>query len=174
MDGGIHYEDPFATPLEARQPIRRFRGRLAAGVTIWTAGAGAERMGLTMSSVLVAEGDPPSILGLMSDTTDLYERIRTSGRFVVHVLDSDKAIPADVFAGLRPSPGGKFTGVAFEESEWGPVLTQVQTRAYCSFVEETEVGYHRLMRGEVEKIELDELQRPLVYFRGRYRSLEER
>ena len=174
MNGGIHYEDPFATPLEARKPIRRFRGRLAAGVTIWTAGAGDDRMGLTMSSVLVAEGEPPSILGLMSDTTDLYERIRTSGRFVVHVLDADLGVAADVFAGLRPSPGGKFADVSFEESEWGPVIEQIPTRAYCRFAEETEVGYHRLMRGEVDKLELDDLQHPLVYFRGRYRSLEQR
>ena len=173
MTGGIHYEDPFSTPLEARQPIRRFRGRLASGVTIWTAGAGTERMGLTMSSVLVAEGNPPSILGLMSDTTDLYERIRTTERFVVHVLDATEAIAADVFAGLRPSPGGKFEGVAFSEGEWGPILSQMPTRAYCRFAEETEVGYHRLMRGEVERIELEELERPLVYFRGRYRSLED-
>lgn len=174
MDGGIHYEDPFATPLAARKPIRRFRGRLSSGVTIWTAGAGSDRMGLTMSSVLVAEGDPPSILGLMSDTTDLYERIRSSGRFIVHVLDADRAIEADVFAGLRPSPGGKFADVAFEDGEWGPVITGIETRAYCRFVSDTEIGYHRLIRGDVEKIELDELQRPLVYFRGRYRSLEDR
>lgn len=174
MSGGIHYEDPFATPVGARQPIRRFRGRVVSGVTVWTAGRGDERMGLTMSSVLVAEGDPPSILGLMSDTTDLYERIRTSGRFIVHVLDDARANEADVFAGLRPSPGGKFADVDFEETEWGPLITALETRASCRFVEDIPVGYHRLMRGEVEKIELHELGEPLVYFRGRYRTLKDR
>ncbi|WP_233604170.1 flavin reductase family protein [Micromonospora sp. HM5-17] len=35
--GQIHHTDPFATPEGQRSPIRRFRGRLAAPVTLWTA-----------------------------------------------------------------------------------------------------------------------------------------
>lgn len=65
--GRIHFEHPFATPLEERDPTRRFRGRLAAPVTVWTSGAVSGRGGLTVSSLLVAEGDPGIILGLVGD-----------------------------------------------------------------------------------------------------------
>lgn len=38
----IHSTDPFATPGERRSPVRQLRGRLAAPVTLWTAGAPAQ------------------------------------------------------------------------------------------------------------------------------------
>ena len=41
----IHTTHPFADP-DAR-PARRLRGRLGGAVTLWTAGAGADRAGLT-------------------------------------------------------------------------------------------------------------------------------
>ena len=54
----IHSTDPFATPEEQRSPLRRLRGRLAAPVTLWTADGPAGPAGLTVSSMLVAEGEP--------------------------------------------------------------------------------------------------------------------
>jgi flavin reductase (DIM6/NTAB) family NADH-FMN oxidoreductase RutF len=171
MQGRIHYENPFVTPIHQRDPVRRLRGRLAAPVTIWTTGSGTRRTGLTMSSVLVAEGEPSSVLGLVSDTTDLFERIGETGTFVMHVLDEDHHILADVFAGLRPAPGGMFTGLEVEDSEWGPVLTQFKTRAFCKVWDTTPAGYQVLVRGAIEQLELADLTRPLTYFRGRYRSL---
>src|ERR671913_178577 len=50
----IHSSDPFATPEQDKSPVRRLRGRLAAGVTLWTTTGPA---GLTVSSMMVADGD---------------------------------------------------------------------------------------------------------------------
>ena len=58
----IHHTDPFAVPTGQRSPVRRLRGRLAAPVTLWTAPGPA---GLTVSSTLVAEGEPDRLLGLI-------------------------------------------------------------------------------------------------------------
>jgi flavin reductase (DIM6/NTAB) family NADH-FMN oxidoreductase RutF len=170
--GYVHNDDPFATPAAERSPARRLRGRLVAGVTIWTAGPGDDRAGLTMSSVLVADGEPAQMLGLLKDTTDLFEVMDRTRRFVVHVLPHGEAILADVFAGLRPSPGGPFAGLETVDSEWGPVIARVTDRAYCRLVETTDAGYHRLARAEIERVELAELDAPLVYFRGHYRKLD--
>ncbi|MDQ4143680.1 MAG: flavin reductase family protein [Actinomycetota bacterium] len=171
-DGNIHFEHPFATPVDARQPWRRLRGRLSAPVTIWTSGPVDARAGLTMSSVLVADGEPPSILGLMNDTTDLFTRITETGAFVVHVLERPDIVLADEFAGLRPRPGGPFAERQTEDSEFGPVISTLASRAYCRFIDETVAGFQRLVRGAVERIELAEMDNPLVLFRGRYRSLD--
>ncbi len=51
--GEIHDEHPFVTPPEQRDPARRLRGRLAAPVTILTAGRDRNRTGLTVSSLVV-------------------------------------------------------------------------------------------------------------------------
>jgi 3-hydroxy-9,10-secoandrosta-1,3,5(10)-triene-9,17-dione monooxygenase reductase component len=168
----VHYTDPFATPPQARTAARRFRGRLSAGVTIWTAGDPRSRVGLTISSMAVAEGSPSIALGLMNDTTDLWERIRETGTFVIHILTEGDREIADRFAGLRPSPGGVFSGLDVDDGDWGPVIGTLSERAYCRYLETSETGYQQLVRGEIERIELSELTRPLVYFRGRYRALE--
>ncbi|HLA66452.1 MAG TPA: flavin reductase, partial [Acidimicrobiia bacterium] len=71
----IHDEHPFTDPEGVRDPVRRFRGRLVAPVTIVTAGAPADRTGLTVSSIIVAEGDPSRIYFLCGTGTDLWEAI---------------------------------------------------------------------------------------------------
>ena len=169
--GGVHYEDPFVAPVELREPTRRLRGRLTAGVTVWTAGEPEEATGLTISSVIVAEGRPSIVFGLINDTASLWDAIHQTGTFVVHVLGDEHRLLAERFAGRWPSPGGLFSGLEVDRSEWGPVLSGISNRAYCRYKEATEAGYQQLLRGEIERIELAELSEPLVYYRGRYRHL---
>ncbi|MDP8927396.1 MAG: flavin reductase family protein [Actinomycetota bacterium] len=167
--GRIHFEHPFVTPLEERDPTRRFRGRLAAPVTVWTAGGVRARSGLTISSLLVAEGAPGLVLGLMSDISELWVAIQDSTAFVVHVLDDTQRHLAERFALRTPAPGGLFAGLKVSESAWGPVLTDIPTRAYCRLEGTSPVGYSHLVIGRIERLDLDEdFDDPLVYFRGRY------
>ena len=172
--GPVHHPDPFADPPSARSWARRLRGRLPAPVTVWTAGEGAAGAGLTVSSLLIAEGRPSSLFGLVSDTSDLWDAVTGTGAFVVHLLDSGSGPVADRFAGLRPSPGGMFTGLEVAASDWGPVLKRFPNRAYCRLLEAPPAGYQRLVRATVEHAELNELEDPLTYFRGRYRRLAPR
>ncbi|MGA9595514.1 MAG: flavin reductase family protein [Acidimicrobiia bacterium] len=169
--GGVHDENPFATPNDQRDPARRFRGRMAAPVTVITAGAGERRTGLTVSSLVVAEGEPSRVYFLLGSTTDLFYVLEKTGKFVVHVLESGDQAIADVFAGLRPSPGGKFTDLDIEQTEWGPVLNEVRTRAFCTFEGGDEETFFIVAEGRVDKIEISDITEPLVYFRGRYRKL---
>jgi 3-hydroxy-9,10-secoandrosta-1,3,5(10)-triene-9,17-dione monooxygenase reductase component len=167
----IRYENPFATPLRLREPSRRLRGRIVAPVTVWTSGRAPDATGLTISSLLVAEGPPAIVFGIMNQTADLWEAIHDTRAFVVHVLEEPHRALAERFAGLRPSPGGLFTGLEVKDSEWGPELTALGTRAYCRYSESTEAGLQHLVRGEIERTELTDIELPLGYFRGRYRSL---
>ena len=169
--GGVHDDHPFETPPDQRDPARRFRGRLATPVTIVTSGSGDHITGLTVSSLVVAEGEPSRIYFLLGSTTDLFYGLEETGKFVVHVLEADDRTLADVFAGLRPSPGGRFAGVKSEQTEWGPVLTDVKTRAYCTFEGGDEETFFIVAEGRIDKLEISDVGDPLVYFRGRYRKL---
>ena len=169
--GGVHDDHPFETPSDQRDPARRLRGRLAAPVTVITAGEGDHRTGLTVSSLVVAEGEPSRIYFLLGSTTDLFYGLEETGTFVVHVLEAGDQAIADVFAGLRPSPGGRFAGLNVEQTEWGPVLTDIKTRAYCTFEGGDEETFFIVAEGTIDKIELSDIQDPLVYFRGRYRGV---
>ncbi len=170
--GGVHDDHPFETPADQRDPARRFRGRLAAPVTVVTSGDADRRTGLTVSSLAIAEGDPSRVYFLLGSTTDLFYGLEETGKFVVHVLEAGDHAIADVFAGLRPSPGGRFAGLDVEQSEWGPVLTDVKTRAFCTYEGGDEETFFIVAEGVIDKLELSDIEDPLVYFRGRYRSLD--
>ncbi len=168
---GIHDEHPFVDPPEERDPVRQFRGRLVAPVTIVTAGSPGERVGMTVSSLMVAEGLPARAYFLVGSDTELYEAIVSTRRFVVHALEQHHREASDVFAGLRPSPGGMFTGRDVVDGPYGPELPGMPNRLYCKYVAGDEATFHVLATGVVERVEVADLAEPLVYFRGRYRTL---
>src|SRR3954447_26230164 len=165
----IHDEHPFLEPESERDPVRRLRGRLGGAVTLLTSGTGASRTGLTVSSVLVANGDPAHVRALVDPDSDLAARILDTHRAVVHLLQWRHRDAADAFAGVPPSPGGLFTLGSWSASAWGRGLDGVSTWAGVRVVAEPqEVGWSWLLDGSVEQVEVGAEDAPLVHRRGRY------
>jgi 3-hydroxy-9,10-secoandrosta-1,3,5(10)-triene-9,17-dione monooxygenase reductase component len=168
--GGQH---PFATPPERRSPARRLRGRLLAPVTVWTAGSPPAGAGLTVSSVLVAEGRPARLLGLIDPTSALWEAARETGTFVVHVLAAGDRALAERFAEIRPPIRGAFAGLEVAGSPWGPLLGGRRPWAACRLAGSTPTGYAELVEGVIERLELADGEEPLGFLHGRYVSVGE-
>jgi flavin reductase (DIM6/NTAB) family NADH-FMN oxidoreductase RutF len=166
----IHSENPFEVPVSRRDPVRRLRGRLAAPVTILTA-QDERPAGLTVSSLMVVEGDIPRVGALVGPGSDFLDAVETSGTFVVHVLTAADQVVAEVFAGLRPSPGGMFAAVRREDTAWGPRLADVANWAGCRIEELKPVGDQLLLVGVIEDLSVSDLANPLIHFRGSYRKL---
>lgn len=160
----IHSAHPFATPPQQRDAARRLRGRLPAPVTVWASGAGASRVGLTVSSVLVALGEPARVLGLVDPDSDFA--LELGDCFTVTVLDEGDHGLAEAFAGLAPAPGGLFTQRVFTDTAWGPVLAD---RSWVGVrVESTrELGWSTEVVGLIEHVELLD-GAVLTHLRGRY------
>ena len=116
----IHDEHPFAEPEDRRDPVRRLRGRLGGAVSLWTAGSGRSRAGLTVSSLLVLPGEPARLLGLLDPDSDLADTLAATGRCVVALLRWEHRDLAEQFAGLAPAPGGAFRQAEFVDSRVGP------------------------------------------------------
>lgn len=170
--GAIHDEHPFTLPPEQRDPVRRLRGRLVAPVTILTAGSEpGDWTGLTVSSLVVAEGDPPLIYCLLGPTTDLVERIASTRRFLVHVCEAGHRRVADVFAGLEPSPGGMFAGHPAAQTDHGPLLAGFRATAGCTVLSQREESFTVLVTARIDEVSADDVTDPLAYFRGGYRRL---
>jgi len=164
----IHSTDPFATPEGERSPVRRLRGRLPAGVTLWTAPGPA---GLTVSSTLVVDGDPAHVLGHLDEESDLWAAIESAGVFAVAVLERGDAQLADRFAGLMPAPGGLFRQDDWRETPYGPVPARPVTWAGCRLAETRTLGWGLLVDGTVETVEPGPPGEPLIHHRGRYHGL---
>ena len=132
---------------------------------------GEQATGLTVSSLVVADGETGRILFLCGLNTDLADLVATSGGFVVHVLSTGDEALSDRFAGIRPSPGGLFADLAWVAGVRGPVLTEIPSRVECAFTATYDVGWYLLIEGTVESVALGGLESPLLRLRGRYRRL---
>jgi flavin reductase (DIM6/NTAB) family NADH-FMN oxidoreductase RutF len=167
----IHAGHPFAEPEPERDPVRRFRGRLGSAVTLWTSGSEQARAGLTVSSVMVALGEPAHVLGLVDPDSDLAATVAETGTAAVQLLSWEHRDLADAFAGAAPAPGGPFRTGSWIQTPWGPVLEGVTAWAGIRVREPgTDVGWSLLIDGVVENVEIepDDTDRPLVSRRGRY------
>jgi len=169
--GQIHAEHPYSTPAGARDPLRRFRGRLVASVTLWTAGTGRARAGLTVASTLVVDGDPARLVGMIDPESDLAEAIDESGCFVVQLLTDRHRVLADRFAGLAPAPGGVFAQQEWTDTEWGPVLAAGTSWLGCRYDGDAAMGWSRRIDATVRHVSLGDDEPTLLYRRGRYHTL---
>lgn len=167
----IHHTNPFADPPSARDAVRAFRGRLASGVTLWTAAGERRPAGLTVSSVLVAHGTPPRVLALLDPLADLTDALGASGRATVTILGRDQRRLAEVFAGEAPAPGGAFRASGFNETEWGPVPVGSTTWVGVRLEDTRDVGWSQLVTCVVEHVEAGDDTDPLVHYRGQYPRL---
>ena len=168
----IHGDHPFLPPEEERGPVRRFRGRLASPVTLWTSRYADERAGLTVSSMLVADGEPGFVLGVLDPESDLWDAVRGSGRAVVTILEDRHRGLADVFGYVAPAPGGPFRLGAWDETEWGPALSDT-TWAGCTLADTDppSLGWGLLVRLQIAQVSLGPDSSALVHRRGRYHSV---
>jgi len=85
---------------------------------------------------------------------------------------SDRAL-AERFSEVRPPIRGPFDGFQVAESPWGPVLGGSRPRAACRLAGSAPVGYPELVEGVIEQLELPDLDDPLAYLHGRYRSVQD-
>jgi 3-hydroxy-9,10-secoandrosta-1,3,5(10)-triene-9,17-dione monooxygenase reductase component len=164
----IHSTDPFATPEQERSPIRRFRGRLAASVTLWAAPGPA---GLTVSSTVVADGEPGRVLGLVDEESDFYDAVTRARRFTITPLSDGDQQVADRFAGLMPAPGGPFAIGDWTDTEYGPVPAAAGIWAGCRLDAERPLGWSMLLEGTIATVRPGADRPPLLHYRGRYHRL---
>jgi flavin reductase like protein len=173
----IHSEHPFAAAAGDRSPLRRLRGRLVAPVSVWAAGSGRTRAGWTVSSFVLADGEPGEVVGLLDEDSDLADRL-TAGAdagFTVNVLGWRDRQLAEAFAGLAPAPGGVFRLGSWSDSDWGPVLQGTAgwlgARLRPGPIEHS--GWALLLRGVVEHVEPAPVPADglLAHVRGRYRAV---
>lgn len=164
----IHTGHPFADPDP--DPARRLRGRIVGAVTLWTAGEGGDRTGLTVTSLMVALGPEPRVLALLDPDSDLLAGLRQTGRAVVQLLTWDDRQLAEAFAGTAPAPGGPFRQAEFVATPYGPLLATATTHASVSLAGEREVGWSVEVEAELDEIAVGDDDQPLLHRRGRFHT----
>jgi 3-hydroxy-9,10-secoandrosta-1,3,5(10)-triene-9,17-dione monooxygenase reductase component len=170
----VRYGNPWASAVEARDPVRRLRGHLVLPVTVWMTADDDEEMapvGLTVSSVVLSQGAPPMLAGVVSPASDFADALgaSSSGRFSVQVLGSAHRRLAQHFAGELPAPDELLTT---RSSPYGPLLEAVTDRLFCRMTASRPFGWSLLIEAEVEGTEVGQPGRGLAWYHGAFQVLE--
>lgn len=147
---------------------------MASPVALWTTQAGDTRSGLTVSSMLLAEGEPARALALIDEDSDLWDALEQSRVAAVSVLSWRHRALADAFAGVAPAPGGPFRMASWQQTDWGPVVADAIAWAGVRIEpgRPRHAGWALLVEAIIEHVEIvDADGEPMTHVRGRYRDL---
>lgn len=165
-----------ATPEPVDQG--RFRlamGRFATGVTIVTTHIDGHDHAMTANSLTSVSLDPPLVLVCVETEARFAQAVRTSGFWGISVL-AHHARPAAAWLATRGRPlhgqldriphhRGRVTGVA--------LLADALATLECRTRQVVEAGDHHVLIADVLSADLVEhAQEALLYYRGRYRTLD--
>lgn len=164
----IHSEHPFAPGPDGGDDARRFRGRLGGAVSLWTSGQDPDPAGLTVSSLMLATGEPAALLALLDPDSDLAHTLLETSRAVVTLLEWPHRGLADAFAYTVPAPGGPWRLGEWSWGAYGPRLTSATTWAEVSLIRHEQVGWSTLVTCSVDRVVVGEGADALLHRRGRY------
>lgn len=169
----IHGDHPFLPPEGERNPLRRLRGRVVAPVTVWTAYLGERRVGWTVSSLMLADGPEPRLLGLLDPDADLTGAVTAGGgtprQVAVSLLGWTHRHLPDAFAGLAPAPGGPFRLADWQETPYGPVLVDAPGWLGGTILDARPIGWSTLLTARIDQSGLGTSTGDLLgHVRGRY------
>ncbi|WP_370288039.1 flavin reductase family protein [Nocardioides sp.] len=164
----------------AQAAARRFRdvvGCFASGITVITAMSPDGPVGMTCQSFASVSLDPPLVTFIPARTSRAWPLIQRSGRFCVNILAADQE---HVSAQMATKGIDKFAGLDWEPAAvtGSPVIAGTLAHLDCTIHAVHEGGDHFVVLGRVEHLEqhADDAAttEPLLYFKGRYRTTDER
>lgn len=149
--------------------MRRVLGHFATGVTVVTARAGDEPVGMAANSFTSVSLEPPLVLFCAGVESDTWPRIREAERFCVNVLGHHQRELAVSFA---RKGSDRYGGVELVERGDGPPwLAGAIAHIDCRIAAEHPGGDHTIVVGAVLELAVAEadaaaLEEPLIFYRG--------
>ena len=151
--------------MDDRQ-FRQAMGNFATGVTVITTEIDGQEHGMTANAFMSVSLDPKLVVISIGEKAQMLEKIKKSKKFAVNVLSDTQQAYSMLFAGQIKEE----RKVDFESLAGLPVLPGAIAQVACEVVNEHVEGDHTLFIGKVLDIKVEEKD-PLLFFRGKYRSL---
>ena len=154
--------------LQTGSSFRDAMRRLAATVTIISAGGAGRRHGITATAVTSLSMSPPSLLVCVNRSSSLHALLSENDRFCVNLLRSEQAALSEAFSGKLPSHE-RFLHGDWSEDETGlPYLTDSQASIFCHRQKAVDHGSHSIFIGVVDQVLTADEICPLLYSNGAY------
>ena len=153
--------------------FRKAMGCFATGVTIITVDLDGEVHGMTANALASVSLDPPLLLVCVDHSARTHAHLHARKRFGVNVLAENQRAVSEYYA-LPAEAQDRAEGEAktrFERTAHGtPVLQGALAYLECRLHTAQDAGDHTIFIAEVEDVVVREGY-PLLYFRGKYRSI---
>lgn len=151
--------------------FRKACGQFMTGVTIvTTADEEIGPAGLAANSFTSVSLDPPLVLISVGREANSYRALENSGRYAVHILGAHQEELCRRFARSELTGTEKLEGVSWKPGLGEvPLLDDYLVRFECRVINAIAGGDHVIYLGEVERLEMEEAEKPaLGFFRGGY------
>lgn len=154
--------------------FRRLLGRFATGVTVITTGTMERPHGMTANAFASVSLAPPLVLVCIDHRRESHRLIQEHGYFAVSVLAESQRQVSDYFAGRLPAQGMGGRSLFCPGPGGAPVVAGAIAYLECSLEAVYPGGDHSIFVGRVRHGREGEAGRPLVFFEGAYRILDNR
>lgn len=147
------------------EELREALSHWASGVAVLAVSDGEEVEAITVTAFSAVSLDPPLVLVCVSEQSAILPMLLEERRFTVNVLGEDDRKLATTVAQRLPVPEPRFAAGR------DPVLEGSVVSLVCGLWREHPGGDHRILVGEVERVEPGTGSGPLLYHRRAYRGL---
>jgi flavin reductase (DIM6/NTAB) family NADH-FMN oxidoreductase RutF len=148
--------------------FRKALGHFATGVTVITTVHEGCVHGMTANAFCSVSLEPPLVLVSVDNRSHMHRLLRQSGRYGVSILARGQEMLSRHFAG-RPQEGLQ---VPFCWHEGYPLIEGSIAQLTCKVVNAHPAGDHTLYIGQVEQIGYSDENAPLLFYGGKYHTLE--
>lgn len=155
--------------LDTSARFRQVVGHVPTGVAIITAMSPGGPLGMAVNSFTSVSLSPPLVLFCAAKTSATWPGIRKTGAFAVNILSHHDVELCRRFAQKNVD---RFAGSSYRLGMTGaPILDGSLAHLDCYLYEMHEAGDHVIVLGRVSHVDAAEGIAPLIFHRGRYRSL---
>ena len=148
--------------------LREALSSWASGVAVLAATDGEEAEAITVTAFSAVSMDPPLVLVCVGLHSPILPTLLEARRFTVGFLAEDDRRTASYVAQRLPLDRPLFP------EEGDPVMEGALATLVCRLWEDYPGGDHRILVGEVERVELGRDAGPLLYHRREYRGFGEK
>jgi flavin reductase (DIM6/NTAB) family NADH-FMN oxidoreductase RutF len=148
--------------------FRAALGRFATGVIVLSTGPRPRPHAMTANAFMSGSLEPPLVVVSVGKKARMHGRLGTARRFGISILDQAQEAASRHFAGQAVAG---FTP-AFAQLAGVPVLADAAVVIAARVKHRYGCGDHTLYVGEVERLLVKEAAPPLLFYGGRYETLE--
>ena len=148
--------------------LRDVLQRVPTGVSVVTVASGAQRIGLTVATLVSLSLEPPLVGVAVSRQAAAHELLREARACAISILAADQVAIAEHFARGVP-PIGMWEGIAVVDGSDAPLLADAVGWLECSLRDELATGTHTLFVLDVRHARQGRNADPLVRVGGSFR-----